>query len=69
VARTCGERRFAGACELYRLDGGHRAEIPSAPGVACEFPDIAGYQDHLARFANCDFAVQAKARIEALQKK
>jgi hypothetical protein len=36
---------------------------------ADDIKSLAGYQDHLARFPNCDFAVQAKARIEALQKK
>jgi hypothetical protein len=35
---------------------------------AREINTIAAYEDHLARFGQCDFAILAKARIEALKK-
>jgi tetratricopeptide (TPR) repeat protein len=34
-----------------------------------EIKSVAVYEDHLARFGNCEFAVLAKARIEAAKKK
>jgi hypothetical protein len=51
----------------------------SAPAADCtraethwksaeEIKTLAAYQDHLARFPNCDFAALAAARIEALKK-
>jgi tetratricopeptide (TPR) repeat protein len=51
----------------------------SAPAANCaraetlwksaeEIKTLAVYEDHLARFPNCDFAALAKARIEALKK-